>query len=35
MVGSETGNEGAAMNIVEGLGEQPVIFCVGDFEAAI
>jgi hypothetical protein len=35
MVGSETGDEGAAVDIVERHGEQPVVFCVGDFEAAV
>jgi len=35
MVGFETGDEGAAVDIVEGLGEQPIVFCIADFEAAV
>lgn len=35
MVGCETGDESAAVNIVEGHGEQPVVFCIGDFEATV
>ena len=35
MVGSETGDEGAAVDVVEGHGEPPIIFCVADFEAAV
>ena len=34
-MGSETGDEGAAVNIAEGHGEQPVVFCVVDFESAV
>jgi hypothetical protein len=34
-VGSETGDEGAAVDIVKGHGEQPVVFCVADFEATV
>jgi hypothetical protein len=35
MVGSETGDEGAAMDVVKRYGEHPVVFCVVDFEAAV
>jgi hypothetical protein len=35
MVGFETGDEGAAVDIVKGLGEQPIVFRVDDFEAAV
>jgi hypothetical protein len=35
MVGSETGDEGAAVDVVERHGEKPIVFCVVDFEAAV
>jgi hypothetical protein len=35
MVGFETSDEGAAVDIVKGLGEQPIVFRVVDFEAAV
>ena len=35
VVGAETRYEGSAVDVVEGGGEEPVVFCVVDFEAAI
>lgn len=35
MVRSETSDEGAAVDVVKRHGEQPVVFCVVDFEAAV
>jgi hypothetical protein len=35
MMGSETSYKGAAVDIIKGCREQPVIFGVVDFEAAV
>jgi hypothetical protein len=35
MVRSETGDESAAVDVVERHGEQPIVFCVVNFEAAV
>jgi len=35
MVGSEAGDEGAAVDIIKGRGEQPVVFGILDLEAAV
>ena len=35
MMGFETGDEGAAMDVVEGFREDPLVFCIVDLETAV